>query len=242
MTTLRPTLKHPGRLPDGAGERLRRRPVRPRDAATLILVRSARTGPEVLMGRRTGRHRFMPGAFVFPGGTVDPGDAHVAPARAMAPETLRHLARAGGERMAHALAMTAIRETFEETGLVLARAGDLGKTGDASWRAMKARGLAPDLGVLRYLGRAITPPESPIRFRARFLIADAEHAEGALGGSGELVNLRWVRLEAALSLPIADVTEFMLGELGRTLAAAPAERARRPLFRYRAGRAVITYA
>jgi 8-oxo-dGTP pyrophosphatase MutT (NUDIX family) len=194
------------------------------------------------MGRRAARHAFMPGAYVFPGGRVDAGDGRMRPATPLAPETHGYLARPGGPARAHAIAMTAIRETFEETGLLLGAPGDPGPSQDESWAAIKAMGQAPDLARLSYLGRAITPAESPIRFDARFLMADAEHAGGTLGGSGELLDLRWIAISDALHLTIADVTEFMLGELARHFAARqPRGRRPRPLFSYRKGRAYAFY-
>lgn len=242
MPPSEPILKHPGRLPEGAGDERRRAPVRPTDAATLILLRARSDGGhEVLMGQRARRHSFMPGAYVFPGGKVDRADAAIRPADRMARDTERYLTTVASAAKVRAIANTAVRETYEETGLLLAEPGDLGRPTDATWEDLKAKGLAPAHRHLRYLGRAITPPESPIRFHARFLIADAAHAHGDLGGSGELLNLHWVPLEEALALPMADVTEFMLGELDRYLGLTAKARAKRPLFGYRNGRAMVRY-
>jgi len=241
MSTVKPALKKPLRLPPGSTEAQRQQRVRPRDAATLILKRESSAGPEVLMGQRAGRHKFMPGAYVFPGGKVDGHDAHVRPASRLSDEVMRHLTRAATPVRAGAIGKTAIRETYEETGLLLAAPGDLGEPSDATWAEVKAMGLAPDLRYLAYLGRAITPPGSPIRFHARFLVADAEHMRGELGGSGELLNLHWVAIDQALALPIADVTEFMLIELKHYLQGDAAVRRKRPLFCYRNNQAFVTY-
>lgn len=241
MSSVKPSLSKPLRLPPGSGEAQRKRSVTPRDAATLILKRQRTAGAEVLMGRRAGRHKFMPGAYVFPGGKVDGHDAQVRPASRLSDEAMRHLTRAASPLRAGAIGKTAIRETYEETGLLLAAPGDLGEPSDATWAELKAMGLAPDLRHLDYLGRAITPPGSPIRFHARFLIADAEPMRGELGGSGELLNLHWVSIDDALHLPIADVTEFMLIELKRFLAGDEAVRRKRPLFCYRNNQAHVTY-
>lgn len=244
MATVKPSLSKPLRLPPGSSEAQRQRRVKPRDAATLILKRERAGRAEVLMGQRAGRHKFMPGAYVFPGGKVDGLDAHVRPASRLSDDAMRHLTRAASPLRAGAIGKTAIRETYEETGLLLAAPGDLGDLGapgDATWAEVKAMGLAPDLQHLAYLGRAITPPGSPIRFHARFLLADAEHMRGELGGSGELLNLHWVGIDDALRLPIADVTEFMLIELKRYLVGDAALRRQRPLFCYRNNRAYVTY-
>jgi len=106
--------------------------------------------------------------------------------------------------------------------------------------AMRALGMAPALNRLSYIGRAITPTDSPIRFHARFFLAQARHAVGTLAGSGELLDLRWVTLEQARRLPIVDVTEFMLEEVGRLLS-GDKPRGRAPLFSYRGNRPVVRY-
>ena len=105
------------------------RALRPRDAATLILVeRSERGGARVLMGKRHAGHRFMPGKFVFPGGRVEPEDRRMCVAGALDPiveEKLNTRVRRPSPGFARALALAAIRETFEETGLAVG-VGDYG--------------------------------------------------------------------------------------------------------------------
>lgn len=216
-----------------SGERTAR-PVRPRDAASLVLVREGQGGPEVLMGRRHSRHAFIPDAFVFPGGKLDRADRAVRPAPGAnaVPAPVRPLAAA------------AVRETFEETGLIVARPGDPG-TDHGTWGDFRARGLAPDLSGLGLMARAITPSESPIRFHARFFLGDGSTAQGTLRGSGELLDLDWYPLATALTLPVIDVTEFVLGELvGRSRdGRLPGTDARGPVafWRYRLGRPLLSY-
>jgi 8-oxo-dGTP pyrophosphatase MutT (NUDIX family) len=208
------------------------RPVRPRDAASLVLVRHEADGPRILMGRRTKRHAFAPDVFVFPGGRLDPGDARMAPATPLKPEVLAKLAR----RRAEALALAAVRETFEETGLVIGRPVTAPvPTPNVAWAAFVATGYAPSLAEIDYVARAITPPDSPIRFHARFFMADADHAAGSLGGSGELVDLAWFSVDEALRLPVMDVTEYVLGRVAGLVAGETTEPT---LFSYRNGRAV----
>ena len=99
------------------------RALRPRDAATLILVDRREHRPAlVLMGKRHAGHRFMPGKFVFPGGRVEPEDRRMAAAGALDPaveEKLNARVRRPSPGFARALALAAIRETFEETGLAI---------------------------------------------------------------------------------------------------------------------------
>ena len=133
---------------------------------------------QVLLGQRHPDHKFMPGKFVFPGGRLDREDGRVPVASEMEPETLRRLMlRVHGKPNPHrarALALAAIRETFEEVGLHRRRtacrhAGDRPR----GWRTFFATGHAPALAGLRFFARAITPPGRIRRFDTRFFVADA---------------------------------------------------------------------
>lgn len=184
---------------------------RPRDAATLLLVR--RDGPpRVLMGRRHGGHAFMPDKWVFPGGRVHPSDFRVPAARELNAATAAALARTTTPARARAIALAAIRETFEETGLLLARPGAARSRGE--WRAFLAAGVLPDLGALDFVARAITPPARSRRFDARFFVADAAALTGLdPRGSGELDELAWFDWPAALALDLPDITRAILHEV-----------------------------
>lgn len=172
----------------------RPRPVRPRHAASLLLLRRTAAGPEVLMGRRPARSAFAPSVFVFPGGKVDAADFAVRPSAPLAEICARRTAAPA--RLTTALAVAALRETTEETGLTL---------GDP---------LRPDLSVLTLAARAITPASSPIRFHARFFTADATQATGVLGETAELSDLAFISVaEALATLPLMDVTEAVLEHL-----------------------------
>lgn len=172
------------------------RPVaRPRDAASLLIYRGQGAQLEVLMGRRRKGARFLPNQYVFPGGGVEPHDfeqaRHVAPIALLAPVPTAQALGAGTRVTAvQALCRAAAREAEEETGLRL-RAG----------------------AGLHYLGRAITPTLSPVRFHARFYSAPLASFEGTLGGDGELLDLRWVNARDVASVPMIDVTAQMLETL-----------------------------
>ena len=139
----------------------------------------------------------MPDVWVFPGGRVEPADAVHPIASPMQRGEARRLEARWPSARVRALGCAAIRETFEETGLAI---GELASD----------RHLKPDLGALTYLGRAITPTESAIRYHARFFMASADRAKGRLRGNGELIDLEWVPIRRALELPIIDVTTEIL--------------------------------
>ena len=174
------------------------RPVFARHAASLLLWRQGTDGLEVLMGVRGAGHRFMPNRLVFPGGAVDAGDG-VAPA-ASEPDAgvMEALGRKARPRLARGLVMAAARELDEETG--------------ASF------GRPPRLAGISYLCRAVTPPTSPIRFNARFFVAEAGLVEGEPGDSGELGSVRFYPVREALALGLMEVTRAVLERLEGHLA------------------------
>lgn len=182
-------------------------PVTPRPAASLLVLRKAEGGPEVLMGLRGAGHRFMPNRLVFPGGAVDAEDFSAAVASPLRPEVRRRLEVSAAPALALALGVAAARELWEETGLSL--------------------GTPPQLGALDYLSRAITPPTSPVRFDARFFVVDEAAVSGTLAGSGELEDLRYFPLAEALLLDIATATRGVLDKLLEWLVMSPEQRAAR---------------
>lgn len=173
------------------------------------------------MGRRAARHRFVPDCYVFPGGRVDRTDYAAAQLSPLRPEVLQKLCRACTPARAQALAVAAVRETWEETGLVLGEVRD--------------DRIRPDLQHLDYALRAITPPQSPVRFHARFFLVEGERLTGALRSNGELLDLAWRPIAECLSLPIVDVTEYVLRKLDAGLLRANG--ADVPLFSFRNGKA-----
>jgi 8-oxo-dGTP pyrophosphatase MutT (NUDIX family) len=210
-----------------------RHAARPRDAATLILLSTVRGKPVVLMGQRHSGHRFMPDQYVFPGGRVDRAD-HFAPAATpLDARVAGLLERAATPSRARALAMAAVRETFEETGLILGRAMPAPKQVPPAWRSFYATGLGPSLDGLEYLTRAVTPPFRPIRFNARFFLADAEQVSGEIAGSGELLGLDFIPIARARQLPIPPIQARVLDSVEEFLAAPDAWRRRNSVPRYR---------
>jgi 8-oxo-dGTP pyrophosphatase MutT (NUDIX family) len=199
-----------------------------RDAATVILVRRYPEGPKLLMGQRGGGAAFMPDKFVFPGGAVDPEDDLLPGEPELEPLTARRLAVEAPARVVRSLQRAAVREVWEETGLMLGLpdAGAPALMVPASWQGFYAAGLVPDCAALRFVFRAITPPGRPRRFDARFFLAEATSIAGDdLEASGEeLSHLQWLDLAAARALPLPFITEVVLSEVEALLADPDPER------------------
>ena len=189
-----------------------------RDAASIVLLRDIAERPRILMGQRGAGAAFMPRKFVFPGGAVDAGDAHVPLAGPVSDPCARRLAEGGGRP--DALAAAAIRELWEETGLMLGTPGAW-PSPPADWQDFAAQGVVPAPQGLTYFFRAITPPGRPRRFDARFFLADAARVMGNPDVFGaaqeELANLQWIELDAARRLDLPFITEVVLAELAAML-------------------------
>ncbi|MGP2491866.1 NUDIX hydrolase [Mesorhizobium sp. PUT5] len=201
-------------------------PKRPRDAATLILLDRRNDGFLVLMGRRHRSHAFMPGKFVFPGGRTDPADSRVPVASALTAQDEEKL-RAGTGRVsaarARAIALSAIRETYEEAGLLIGRKGDF-STGKPDWQGFVRHGVQPSLESVRFVARAITPPGRVRRFDTRFLVAWRSDVAVELDGGGptnELEELAWLPIAEAKQVDIPSITRTVLEELEERLARDP---------------------
>ncbi|HEX6960120.1 MAG TPA: NUDIX hydrolase [Ferrovibrio sp.] len=206
------------------------KPQRIRDAATLILYRRRAGRLEVLMGERHGASAFMPNRFVFPGGRLDPADYRIQAAAPLNPVSTARLTRCPrtGPRKALGLALAAIRETFEETGLRLAVPKPVAAAPSSSWAAFCAKGHAPDPAPLLYICRAITPPGRPRRFDARFFAAPAEAALGELRPSQELDKLNWLTPEDTKDLLLPNITQYVLAHLEGWLRPEAAEDPNQP--------------
>lgn len=199
------------RLPPGFAEQVDHPPVNgaePKPAATAVLVRDSDDGPELLLLKRHGASGFVPGAYVFPGGRVDPADSD--------PELAEMLgATRRGADAAYWLA--AVREVFEETGVLLARsaAGESCRdaTADAAlgrWReallsneatlldVLRAEHVTPDVSRMVYCSHWITPVAEPRRYDTRFFLAAMPDGCTATIDEREMSHAMWVTPDAAL--------------------------------------------
>lgn len=188
-----------------------------RNAATVIALRDRATNPKVLMGQRGSKAVFMPNKVVFPGGAVDPDDAMIPLAAPIPDPCASRLLEDSPIDLVTALGAAAIRELWEETGLVLGRPGAW-DTPPADWETFAATGHIPDASALRFVFRAITPPGRPRRFDARFFVVDADQAVASdlddfSAACDELSALQWIPLEEARSFDLPFITEVVLAEV-----------------------------
>ena len=178
------------------------------------------------MGKRRQDLKFMPGKYVFPGGRVEPEDRRMCAAGSLDPQVEAKLnARVSrpSPSFARAIALAAIRETFEETGLAIG-ATDYGapeNTPPGAWTRFASTGVYPALDGIDFLARAITPPGRPRRFDARFLIVEASavarRVEGVVHPEAELVDLVWTPLDKARELDLPRITHLALDDLAQAL-------------------------
>jgi 8-oxo-dGTP pyrophosphatase MutT (NUDIX family) len=200
-------------MPDKNVTKIRKQPPI-RDAATLVLVRMRGRTPEILMGERSSGHVFYPHHYVFPGGRVDRGDGFVIPEKDLRPEVLKRLTASATERRARALALAAVRETFEETGLVIGSKAPKPKRPPKGWDTFYETGFGPSLDGLTYIYRAVTPPERPRRFNARFFVTEYERVSVVADvEQDELLKLQWRDIDSALQLKIRPITAIVLKEI-----------------------------
>lgn len=198
--------------PEGPPRIPGQRAVRPKNAATVMIIRRDAAKPRVLMGRRHGGHSFMPDRWVFPGGRIDRADYRAPFASDLRTDVgglfNKHLPLGRGR----ALALAAVRETWEEAGLLLAKPGQARASG--VWKDFVGQGVLADLDAMDVIARAITPPQVGKRFDTWFLTADAERLTSLerQADCGELDEIDWVDFDDAMSLPLPAVTRMMIKE------------------------------
>ena len=152
-------------------------------------------------------------------------------------EKLNARVRRPSPGFARALALAAIRETFEETGLAIGVAdhGAPMNPPPGAWTRFAATGVHPALDAIDFLARAITPPGRPRRFDARFLIVDARfiagRVDGAVHSEAELVELVWTPLNEARKLDLPGITHAALDDLAQALDGGLDKRRPRPFYR-----------
>lgn len=217
--------------------------LRPRDAASIVLIDNSGKLPRLLVGKRHPDQVFLPNKFVFPGGRVDASDSRVKAGDELAElerdKLLLEMKGRPAASRARGLAMAAIRELFEETGLILGQrhGGDV-RTAAKGWQDFLAEGYQPKPSALKFFARAITPPRRPRRYDTRFFVAMAkEIAEQVLDGDGELSHLNWLTFNEARSCDLHVMTRTILDELEDLLdaRARPKRRTKVPFYQEQHG-------
>ncbi|MBP1882628.1 NUDIX domain-containing protein [Sinorhizobium mexicanum] len=195
------------------------RPVRPRDAASIMVLDRSDARVRVLMGKRHSAHAFMPDLYVFPGGRRDPSDHRLAFAGDLHPVVLQSLKSVEGRPLtdarARALALAALRELYEEAGV---------RVGKPSLEPGAGLPFLPDLANLRYMARAITPPGHSRRFDTRFFAVFADEADvdaSMILESRELQDLQWIDVNNLPPLQIPEITATILADLRSSLESDP---------------------
>ena len=188
-----------------------------RNAATVIVIRDRMTTPRVLMGQRGAKAVFMPNKFVFPGGAVDAGDAHIPMATGLSAQCGARISADIDPQLSHAIPVAAIRELWEETGLILGRKAAWSGDVPEDWQSFADTGHLPHAEPLQYVFRALTPPGRPRRFDARFFLVDADEIasdpDNFDAACDELSHLQWVPLSDARQFDMPFITEVVLAEI-----------------------------
>lgn len=188
-----------------------------RNASTVIVIRDRMHEPSILMGQRGAKAAFMPNKFVFPGGAVDADDAHIPLATPLTPQCAARIGEDVDASLAHAIPVAAIRELWEETGLILGTKGEWQGDVPPDWESFAATGHLPHAEPLQFVFRALTPPGRPRRFDARFFLLDVDEVasdpDDFAAASDELSHLQWVPLTQARSFDMPFITEVVLAEV-----------------------------
>jgi len=197
-----------------------KRATRPRIASTIVLTHGQKENPHILMGQRSSRHDFMPSVYVFPGGRVDRGDSYVDYAGSLSPRTETILEAAFSPRKARAVVLASVRETYEETSLLLGQPGTSTRNiNHPSWDAFRQADLLPSVDGIEVFGRAVTPPHRHKRFDAWFFVKHLESPNRPkTSDSAELLNVGWFTFDEIWELELQRSTQMMLKVLQQYLA------------------------
>ena len=188
-----------------------------RNASTIILIRDAAEEPKVLMGQRGSKAAFMPNKFVFPGGAVDTADAHVRFPQPLAAPCQSRLQGTSDDLPASTFVAAAIRELWEEAGVIFGEPGKWDSQAPEGWAEFAETGHVPHAQGIYFAARAITPPGRPRRFDARFFLADAmqlaSDPDDFSLATDELSHLQWIPVAKARSFDLPPITEVILDQV-----------------------------
>lgn len=200
-----------------------------RDSSTIVVLRDhLTTNPKILMGQRGSGAAFMPNKFVFPGGAVDFEDATV-PCFGELSSLCHDRLLKESDVDSKTLALTAIRELWEETGQIIGSKEGGEKSQDvtdninhSSWKSFISNGFLPDISNLTFIFRAVTPLGRPRRFDARFFLIEAENLSSKdlddfSKSDNELKHLQWIPLTKVTEYDLPFITQVVLAEIKNRL-------------------------
>jgi 8-oxo-dGTP pyrophosphatase MutT (NUDIX family) len=218
--------------------------LRPKDAATLVIVKRDAGVPRVLMGQRHGNMAFMANKYVFPGGRIDPADMRIAVPSELRPHVAARAGHGSTPARARGLALAAIRETFEETGILIGeRAGSVPRTRAPAWKKFFEHKVMPRLDTLEIIARAVTPPNRTRRFDARFFMVDAGAIVHELEelDNEELLTPAWLTLDEARALDLPSITRTVLDEVEARVSEGADPSRPIPFYRFSRGKAGLIH-
>ncbi len=190
-----------------------------RDAAALIVIDPVNpVAPRFLLGKRHKNQIFLPDMYVFPGGRVERDDGRMNVFGTLGDNDedalLRKMKRPSHSRT-RALALAAVRECAEETGLYIGTK-ELGAPEKVPplWKPFQEQGIYPTLDNLHYIARAVTPPNRVRRYDTRFFATTTEQIafkkRGIAGKDSELTKLIWVTLEETCDLEMLEISRHII--------------------------------
>jgi len=218
--------------------------LRPKDAATLVIVRHESDGPRVLMGQRHGNMAFMANKYVFPGGRIDAADMRIPVSSELKPHVAARAGHGSTPARARGLALAAIRETFEETGILIGEHNEqVPRTRAPAWQKFFAHKVIPRLDRLEIIARAVTPPNRTRRFDARFFMVDASAIVHELEelDNEELLTPAWLTLPEARALDLPSITRTVLDEVEARVADGADPSRPIPFYRFSRGKPGLTH-
>jgi 8-oxo-dGTP pyrophosphatase MutT (NUDIX family) len=217
--------------------------LRPKDAATLVIVKHDSGVPRVLMGQRHGNMAFMANKYVFPGGRIA-ADMRIPVSSELKPHVAARAGYGSTPARARGLALAAIRETFEETGILLGeRSETVPRTRAPAWKKFFAHKVVPRLDKLEIIARAVTPPNRTRRFDARFFMVDSSAIVHELEelDNEELLTPAWLTLAEARALDLPSITRTVLDEVEARVADGADPSRPIPFYRFSRGKAGLIH-
>jgi 8-oxo-dGTP pyrophosphatase MutT (NUDIX family) len=218
--------------------------LRPKDAATLVIVKRDAGVPRVLMGQRHGNMAFMANKYVFPGGRIDPADMRISVTSQLRPHVAARAGHGSTPARARGLALAAIRETFEETGILIGeRSENVPRTRAPAWKKFFEHKVVPRLDKLEIIARAVTPPNRTRRFDARFFMVDASAIVHELEelDNEELLTPAWLTLNEARALDLPSITRTVLDEVEARVSEGADPSRPIPFYRFSRGKAGLIH-